>query len=66
MFKLPDNIVDDYAARYIDFDIFGTVNLNKMVGINVGYRLLDLSYLFDRDTGNLKLNGPYFSGVFRF
>ena len=66
MFQLPDNLVEDYAARYIDFDIFGTVNLNRMVGINVGYRSLDLSYLFDRDTGDLKMNGPYFSGVFRF
>lgn len=66
MFRLPDNVVDNYAARYVDFDIFGTVNLNRMVGVNIGYRSLDLSYLFDRDTGNLKLNGPYFSGVFRF
>ena len=66
MFRLPDNLVDDYAARYVDFDIFGTVNLSNMVGINVGYRSLDLSYLFDRDTGDLKLDGPYFSGVFRF
>ena len=66
MFRLPDNVVDDYAARYVDFDIFGTVNLSRMVGINIGYRSVDLNYLFDRDTGDLKLNGPYFSGVFRF
>lgn len=66
MFRLPDNLVDDYAARYVDFDVFGTINLSNMVGINLGYRSLDLSYLFDRDTGDLKMDGPYFSGVFRF
>ena len=66
MFKLPDNLVKDYVAQYVDFDIFGTINLSNMVGLNVGYRSLDLSYLFDRDSGDLKLNGPYFSGIFRF
>lgn len=66
MFRLPDNVVDDYSARYVDFDIFGTVNLNRMIGLNIGYRSVDLSYLFDRDTGDMKLDGPYFSGVFRF
>ena len=66
MFRLPDNLVDGYSATYLDFDIFGTINFTKMVGANVGYRSMDLSYLFDRDSGNLKLDGIYLSGVFRF
>ena len=66
VFRLPDSIVENYSARYVDFDIFGTVNLSRMVGINIGYRSMDMSYLFDRDTGDFKLDGPYFSGVFRF
>ena len=65
-FRLPDNVVEDYAAKYIDFDIYSTVNFTRMVGVNVGYRSTDLSYLFDRDSGALKLSGLYFSGVFRF
>ena len=65
-FRLPDNVVEGYAARYVDFDIYGTVNLSRMVGINLGYRSMDLSYLVDRDTGDLKLDGMYVSGAFRF
>ena len=65
-FRLPDSVVEDYSAKYIDFDVYGTVNLTRMVGVNVGYRSMDLSYLFDRDSGTLKLGGMYFSGVFRF
>ena len=65
-FKLPDNVAEGYEARYVDFDIYGTLNLSRMVGVNIGYRSMDFSYLVDRDTGDLKLDGIYVSGVFRF
>ena len=65
-FRLPDNVVQGYEARYVDFDIYGTINLSNMVGINVGYRSMDMSYLVERDTGDLKLEGMYLSGAFRF
>ena len=65
-FRLPSNAVEGYEARYVDFNIFGTVNLSKMVGVDLGYRSMDLSYLVDRDTGDMKLDGMYLLGVFRF
>lgn len=65
-FRLPDNAVEGYEARYVDFNIFGTVNLSKMVGVDLGYRSIDLSYLADRDAGDMKLDGIYLLGVFRF
>ena len=65
-FRLPDNVVQGYEARYVDFDIYGTINLSNMVGINVGYRSMDMSYLVEHDTGDLKLEGMYLSGAFRF
>ena len=65
-FRLPDNAVEGYKARYVDFNIFGTVNLSKMVGVDLGYRSMDLSYLADRDAGDMKLDGMYLLGVFRF
>jgi len=65
-FRLPDNAVEGYKARYVDFNIFGTVNLSKMVGVDLGYRSIDLSYLADRDAGDMKLDGIYLLGVFRF
>ena len=65
-FKMPDNLVQDYSARLVDFDIYGTVNLTSLVGINIGYRSMDMNYLFDRDVGDFAVGGMYFSGAFRF
>ena len=65
-FELPNDLVDGYRAKYVDFDVFGTINVSKHVGANLGYRSMDLSYLVDRDSGALKLDGVYLSGIFRF
>ena len=65
-FKMPDDLVKDYSARLVDFDIYGTVNLTSLVGINIGYRSMDMNYLFNRDVGDFKVGGMYFSGAFRF
>ena len=65
-FKLPSNLADGHEVRHVDFDIYGTLNFSRMVGLNIGYRSLDFSFLVDRDTGDLELNGIYVSGVFRF
>lgn len=65
-FKMPNDLVRDYSARLVDFDIYGTVNLTRMVGVNIGYRSMDMNYLFDSDAGDFKVEGMYFSGAFRF
>ena len=66
-FKLPTRVgKEDYRAQYIDFDVFGTINLSRMFGVNVGYRAMDFSYLVARDTADLKLDGIYVSGTFRY
>ena len=66
IFQLPDDLIAGYRAKYVDFDIYGTLNLSKHVGANLGYRSIELNYLIARDSGELKLNGIYLSGVFRF
>ena len=58
--------MQDYEARLVDIDVYGTYNVTTAFGVNVGYRSVDLSYLFDRDSGNLRVEGVYFSGAFRF
>jgi hypothetical protein len=63
---MPDNLIQDYSARLIDFDIYGTVNLTSLVGINIGYRSMDMNYLFDRGVGDFTVEGMYFSGAFLF
>jgi hypothetical protein len=66
-FKLPESIDEDYRARYIDFDLYGTVNFNDHAGAQFGYRSFDVFYFIDdEDEGKFNLKGIYFGGVLRF
>ncbi|MBI3262356.1 MAG: hypothetical protein HYZ58_04300 [Acidobacteria bacterium] len=64
-FALP-NIDEDYDGKYVDFDLYGTVNYTDHFGGQLGYRRIDVNYLVKRDAGDLKLGGLYFMGVVRF
>jgi hypothetical protein len=63
--KLP-NIDDRYQAHYFDFDLYGTVNFNDFVGAQIGYRRLDMGYVFEEDRGDFEAKGIYFGGVVRY
>jgi len=65
-FKMPNNLIEDYSVRLVDYDIYGTANLTWTVGINVGCRSMDMSYLLDCADGNFTVKGLHFSGAFRF
>ena len=65
-FKLPEEALRDYSARYYDFDIYGTVNFTDHFGAQLGYRSFDVFYKVKRDTGALNLKGYYFGAVGRF
>ena len=65
-FKIPDSIDERYQAHYWDFDLYGTVNFNDYVGAQIGYRSLDLGYVFEDDHGDFKAKGIYFGGVVRY
>ncbi|HEY3384052.1 MAG TPA: hypothetical protein VGK32_19990 [Vicinamibacterales bacterium] len=67
-FKLPTSVdkANRYDGRYVDFDIYGTLNFTNNVGVQGGYRSLDVSYRVKTDTGSFKLSGPYIMGVARF
>lgn len=66
-FRLPESIDEGYQAKYIDFDLYGTVNFTNNFGAQLGYRSFDVYYLIDdEDEGTLKLKGLYFGGVARF
>ena len=60
------SIDDRYQAHYFDFDLYGTVNFNDYVGAQLGYRSLDLGYIFEDDHGDFKAKGIYFGGVVRY
>ena len=65
-FKVPEGIDERYQAHYFDFDLYGTVNFNDYVGAQLGYRSMDLGYIFENDRGDFKAKGIYFGGVARF
>lgn len=65
LFKLP-TIQDRYAGHYVDLDIYGTFNLQKNVGLQAGYRALDMGYLVKQDTGSFVLKGLYFGVIARY
>jgi hypothetical protein len=53
-------------AKFIDFDINGTVFFGRHLGAQAGYRSVTVDYVIDDDSGNLKLEGPWFGGVVKF
>ena len=65
-FKLPEGIDENYRGEYVDVDIYGTLNFTKQLGAQIGYRSLDLSYLFEEDSGDMKLEGIYVAALLRF
>ena len=65
-FKLPDSVSEEFEGEFWDFDIYGTLSLGRNVGVQGGYRSLDVEYIADEDLGRLKMKGIYFGGLVRF
>jgi hypothetical protein len=65
-FKIPESASDDYKGRYVDFDIYAMYNPHKNVGVQAGYRSIDVFYDAKNDTGTLTFKGLYFGGTVRF
>jgi hypothetical protein len=68
-FKLPDfgSGSNKYGGKYFDLDIYGTVNFTDHLGVDLGYRSFDVSYLVKTtDTGTLTLKGIYVGAKARF
>jgi hypothetical protein len=64
--KIPDSVSDDYKAHYVDFDLYGTVNVTRNLGAQLGYRSFDVGYKIEEDAGSFVLKGLYFGLVARF
>ncbi len=62
-FKLPDAVSQ---VEYVDLDVYATLNFSDYLGIQTGYRSLDLGYGLDENAGSLLLKGRYVAGVLRF
>jgi hypothetical protein len=65
-FRIPESINENYRGRYLDYDVYATVNATNNVGATLGYRSIDVFYRNRLDTGSLNFTGFYLSGVVRF
>ena len=63
---VPSSLSPDYNAHYADFDIYGTLNVTNNVGAKIGYRSIDVGYVFEQDRGDFKVQGLYFGIVARY
>ena len=65
-FKLPNNLLESFTGEYIDFDVSATVNLIESLGVQVGYRSIDLNVSSNEEGVALKLDGVYVGALVRF
>lgn len=67
-FRTPSGLKEQFDgdARYTDFDINATYNINRYVGAKFGYRRTTVFYDIELDTGDLAFKGLYFGGVIRY
>ena len=65
-FKLPQSVFKDKSGHYLDVNVYGTLNFTNNVGVQAGYRALDVGYLVDADTGSFTLKGLFFGLVARY
>jgi hypothetical protein len=66
IFRLPENVIRDTTGRYIDVDFYGTMNFNRYLGAQLGYRSFDVGYSTDDELGDFRLKGFYFGAVARY
>jgi hypothetical protein len=65
-FKGFDRLKNDWDGKYVDFDLYGTVNFGRNVGVLAGYRSILVDYTSSSDTANMRLKGLYWGGNVRF
>jgi hypothetical protein len=58
--------IQDDTGKYIDFDLNAMYLFTRNIGVQGGYRALNLDYAVELDSGDLKLKGLYFGAVARF
>lgn len=68
LFRMPESLATQLDGRgtYTDYDVNATYNFNRYVGMQAGYRKVDIFYDVELDSGTLKFTGIYFGTVIRY
>lgn len=68
LFRMPESLATQLDGRgtYTDYDFNATYNFNRYVGVQAGYRKVDVFYDVELDSGTLKFTGIYFGSVIRY
>lgn len=64
--KVPKRDLWNFSGRYTDLNLYGTVNVSRNIGAQVGYRSFDVEAQIDQDSGTLTMKGVYFGIVARY
>jgi len=62
----PESIRGATNGHYADFDFYGTMNFTNNIGVQGGYRRLDVGYELKDDAGAFTVKGIYFNVVARY
>lgn len=64
--KVPNNALESFEGEFIDFDVSATLNFIENLGVQVGYRSMDLNVSSNEESVSLKLDGMYIGALVRF
>lgn len=64
--KVPKRDLYDFSGHYTDLSLYGTVNVSRNIGAQIGYRSFDVEAQIDQDSGALTMKGLYFGIVARY
>ena len=66
MFRVPEGSIRDIEANYYDWDIHGTVNVHRSVGLQVGWRRMTNFLIVEDDSADVKFQGLWFGAALRY
>jgi hypothetical protein len=65
-FNVPKDTIPNIEANYYDWDINGTFNVSRYLGVEVGWRRMTNYLSIKKDVGDTKFQGMYFGGALRY
>jgi hypothetical protein len=66
MFRVPEGSIPDVEANYYDWDIHGTFNAHRSLGLQVGWRRMTNFLKIESDAGDVKFQGLWFGAALRY